>query len=231
MPASMAGQHRQCWRNGGRSNCQKTDPVFNQIEADMHNLVPSIGAVNALRSNTPFGMVSGASVALGQCTTKVGSQVRSVEPRDEVKGAVARIMFYMADRYNIRLGNAERTLIAWDRQYPVSAWELERDRRIAYSMGHHNEFVTGAAQWVQGYRPRGLANPSSPRQSAAQATQSAAIRPSNSSPPVYANKRSGLYHLPSGCPGYNQIAANNRLPFSSEAAAISAGYRKASNCR
>lgn len=150
---SAVAQQRQCWRDGGREYCQRTDPVFNRMEGDMFNLVPSIGTANALRSNINYGMVSGPSMSLGACTTKIGTTVRAVEPRNEVKGEAARITFYMADRYNIKLSDTQQhVLVAWDRSYPVSAWEKERDRRIAYSMGHHNPFVTGERQWVPGYK-------------------------------------------------------------------------------
>jgi deoxyribonuclease-1 len=40
VPASNFGRARQCWQNGGRENCQSTDPVFNVMEADLHNLCP-----------------------------------------------------------------------------------------------------------------------------------------------------------------------------------------------
>ena len=40
----------------------------------------------------------------------------------------------------------QQLLMAWDRQYPVTAWEKERDNRIAAVMGHHNPFVTGERQ-------------------------------------------------------------------------------------
>lgn len=232
MPISAAGQHRQCWRNGGRENCQKTDPVFNRMEADMHNLVPSIGSVNGLRSNIGFGMVAGKSVPLGACTTKIGNGVRAVEPREEVKGQAARITFYMADRYNIRLSDQQQKLLmAWDRTYPASQWEKERDRRIARAMGHHNPFVTGEKQWTRGYKPSGEGV--KPVTAYAQQRKQASQPSSNnlaSSTTVYGNRRSGVYHLPVGCPGYTQMSPANRVEFGSEAEAIAAGYRKAGNC-
>ncbi len=32
------GHQRQCWQEGGRKNCAKTDPVFKAMEGDLHNL-------------------------------------------------------------------------------------------------------------------------------------------------------------------------------------------------
>lgn len=232
---SAVGQQRQCWQRGGRENCQKTDPVFNRIEADMHNLVPAIGEVNAIRSNINLGMVSGPSQNLGACATKVAVLHRAVEPRDEAKGMAARITFYMADRYNLRLSKQQQqTLMAWDRQFPVSAWERERDRRIARAMGHSNPFVTGEKAWSLGFRPSGaglqavsartLAHPQSQPQLVSQ-------RAPVPGQPVFGNKRSGVYHLPVGCPSYSQVSPQNRVPFASEQEAVAAGYRKAGNCQ
>lgn len=43
VPAWQIGHLRQCWQNGGRKNCTRHDEVFKRAEADLHNLVPSIG--------------------------------------------------------------------------------------------------------------------------------------------------------------------------------------------
>ena len=40
MPAENFGRHLPCWKEGGRKACNK-DKLFNQMEADMHNLVPA----------------------------------------------------------------------------------------------------------------------------------------------------------------------------------------------
>jgi phosphatidylserine/phosphatidylglycerophosphate/cardiolipin synthase-like enzyme len=46
---------------------------------------------------------------------------------------------------------------------------------------------------------------------------------------IHGNRRSKVYHLPT-CPGYNKLASQNIVSFSSEADARRAGYRKAENC-
>ncbi len=43
VPAWQIGHQRQCWQSGGRKNCTRNDKVFQRAEADLHNLVPSIG--------------------------------------------------------------------------------------------------------------------------------------------------------------------------------------------
>ena len=48
---------------------------------------------------------------------------------------------------------------------------------------------------------------------------------------IIGNRNSKVYHLPRGCPSYDRVSAQNRVPFESELEAASAGYRKAGNCR
>jgi deoxyribonuclease-1 len=70
VPASRLGGDRTCWQerepfpecirdNGslrsGRECCRKVDPEFRAMEAELHNLVPSVGELNEDRSNLPYG--------------------------------------------------------------------------------------------------------------------------------------------------------------------------------
>lgn len=223
VPASLFGQQRQCWQQGGRSNCKRTDPVFNAMEANLHNLTPSVGEVNADRSNFRFGMLPGSPYRHGQCDFKVEFSERVAEPRDEVKGQIARVWFYMHDHYDLRMSAAQqRLLMAWDRQFPTSTWEQERDRRISRIMGHGNPFVGSAQQWSFNHRnsAAGLIS-----------TLPARTEPPQTQAPIKGNQRSKIYHLPQGCPGYSQVSADNTRWFDSEAKARQQGYRKAGNCR
>jgi deoxyribonuclease-1 len=229
LPASSIGQARQCWQVGGRENCNRTDPVFNVMEADMHNLAPAIGGVNADRSNYRFNVLPGEPYRYGQCDVKVSFNQRSMEPRDEVKGLIARVYFYMHDRYNLNMANAQQQLMmAWHRQFPVSDWERERDSRIASRMGHNNPFVTGERQWTLGHT-----NTADGVISALPATHPV-VRAQNqaiNTGVIRGNRNSMIYHLPQGCPSYDQIAERNVAEFRTEQEAIAAGYRKAGNCR
>lgn len=156
VPAHWMGQQRRCWQEGGRQNCVRTDPVFNLMESDMHNLTPVVGEVNADRSNFRFGVLPNNPLQHGDCAFKVDFRGRVAEPRDAAKGLIARVHFYIHDRYGLRMSEQQqRLMMAWDRQFPVSAWELERDRRIARRMGHSNPFVTGERKWTLGHENSG----------------------------------------------------------------------------
>lgn len=228
MPASAFGQQRQCWQNGGRKNCTATDPVFSRMEADLFNLYPSVGEVNGDRSNFPFGVVTGGGAEYGQCQSKIDFQGRAFEPSDKAKGQVARTLFYMHNHYNLRMSEQQqRLLMAWDKQFPVTDWELERNQRIARLMGHDNPFVTGAKTWALGHKNEGLGVGSGELVKAIEAASTKSDIDALAS--VKANRNSKVYHLPT-CPSYNAMAAQNAVFFESEAQALAQGYRKAKNC-
>ena len=148
VPAWTLGHQRQCWQDGGRKNCAASDPVFRMAEGDLVNLVPAVGEVNGDRSNYPFSAWSRQPEPVyGQCRTVVDFGMKRVQPREEVRGRVARIQFYMHERYGLRMSAQDRQLFcAWSREYPVDGWETERNRRIEAIQGSGNGFVTDPAK-------------------------------------------------------------------------------------
>jgi deoxyribonuclease-1 len=232
VPAWTFGHQRQCWQNGGREHCVSDDPVFQAMEADLFNLYPAVGEVNGDRSNFNYGMASGVAPQYGQCKTKVDFDQHAAEPRDEVKGLVARTTFYMFDRYNLSMSRQQQQLLmAWDKQFPVTLWEKERNKRIAAIMGHPNPFVTHDRTWSQGYQTVGDGVVSALPTQAGLSTKPATVARSISTGGIIGNSKSHVYHLPEGCPDYDKVSAKNQTSFASETAAQAAGYRKAGNCR
>jgi deoxyribonuclease-1 len=202
------------------------------MEADLFNLYPSVGEVNGDRSNFNYGMAPGVAPQYGQCKTKVDFEQRAAEPRDQVKGLVARTTFYMFDRYNLSMSRQQQQLLmAWDKQFPVTSWESERNKRIAAIMGHENLFVNGQRSWTPGYKPAadGIVSPILPR--VAKSLPAPQVISTASAGVIIGNTNSHVYHLPNGCPSYDKVAAKNQAKFGSEAEAEAAGFRKAGNCR
>ncbi len=135
MPAENFGKHLPCWQDGGRKACEK-DPVFSKMEADMHNLVPSIGELNADRSNLRYGADKPKTGMYGECKFEVNFDANRTYVRDEIKGDVARAYFYMSNTYNINLSDQERKLMeVWDKQDPIDEWEIEKNKRIEKIQG------------------------------------------------------------------------------------------------
>jgi deoxyribonuclease-1 len=138
------GHQRQCWQKGGRKNCERNDRFFNQMAGDLVNLVPAVGEVNGDRSNFRFGMIEGEPRAYGACDFEVDFGIRRAEPKESVRGDIARIYFYMRDRYGLRISRQQDQLFnAWNRMDPVSPEETLRNERIVRAQGQGNCYVSG----------------------------------------------------------------------------------------
>jgi deoxyribonuclease-1 len=143
VPAWQFGHQLQCWQKGGRKACRK-DSKFSYMEGDMHNLVPSIGEVNGDRSNYSFSEWNGIPTQYGQCDILVDFKARKVQPPQHSKGPIARSYLYMQGRYDFKLSKQDRRLYeAWDKRFPTTRWECEKNRQIKSIQGNSNPFITG----------------------------------------------------------------------------------------
>lgn len=144
VPAWYFGHQRQCWQEGGRSNCRHDD-YFETMEADLHNLVPAIGEVNGDRSNYSLTMVSSnISPQYGQCDMKVDFKSKKAQPTASVRGDIARVYFYMATQYGLKLSKQDiQVYTAWHNFDPVDSDEKRIHNLKAKYQGHSNPYVTG----------------------------------------------------------------------------------------
>jgi deoxyribonuclease I len=141
VPASlMPARYFRCWVDEGRDHCQRTNPDAREMIFDLHNLVPSVGQVNALRSNDRYGEIEGEEREFGSCAIEdVGGLF---EPADDQRGDVARVWLYMNWKHNVEIPEEElRMFVRWNARDPVSDWELERDKRIKAVQGNSNPWV------------------------------------------------------------------------------------------
>ena len=130
---------------------------------DIHHLRPADASVNSTRGNKDFDW---GGTAIGEAPGNL-TDADSFEPRAAVKGDIARMMFYMAIRYegsdatgvpNLELADTTGTtgnllgkrcaLITWHRQDPVDATEIRRHSRIVERQGNRNPFVDYPA-WAE----------------------------------------------------------------------------------
>lgn len=155
VPAENFGRAFPEWREGspkcvdsrgrsfkGRKCAEKTNVFFRYMQSDLYNLYPAIGAVNAERGNKNFEQFSRATnSSFGTCEMKI--QGNKVEPPNESKGIIARTYKYMSYAYPFFNMSSEQKKImeAWDKQYPVEAWECRRAKRIERIQGNENPFV------------------------------------------------------------------------------------------
>ena len=145
VPASlMPARDFECWTmpGGGRGHCEDTDPRAQAMIFDLHNLVPSIGQVNRLRSNKRYGRLPHDTSDFGGCPIENGDDL--FEPPDCRKGDVARIWLYMRLRHAVEIPDGELAMFQeWAAMDPVSPWESDREDRIADYSRVINPFVHG----------------------------------------------------------------------------------------
>jgi len=122
---------------------------------DAHHIRPTDASVNSSRGNKDFAMGGQEhSEAAGNYYTTY-----TWEPRDEVKGDVARMIFYMAVRYeggsgepNLEVVDAVNTnpdpehgklsdLLVWNIQDPPDAFEINRNNVIYGYQENRNPFI------------------------------------------------------------------------------------------
>ncbi|MEK3993970.1 endonuclease [Psychrobacillus sp. FSL K6-2365] len=127
---------------------------------DIHHLRPTDVQVNSSRGNLDFDNGGNPVNNCDECKRASNS----FEPPNRVKGDVARILFYMATRYeqgdkvdlelNEKLGNGSApyhgklsTLLKWHEQDPVDEFERNRNNVIQKWQGNRNPFIDHP-EWV-----------------------------------------------------------------------------------
>jgi endonuclease I len=132
---------------------------------DVHHLRPLDNSVNSTRNNRAFDKCKDCKDVIDNgfnTGSKTDATLYTFEPRDDVKGDVARMIFYMAVRYEGEgaepdleltesiLGNTDQspvhgvksTLLKWNQLDPVNDWERNRNSIIYEKyQGNRNPFI------------------------------------------------------------------------------------------
>jgi len=132
------------------------------VGTDVHNLKPADGGLNSLRSNHEYDDLGSSGSAVNYNGSATGNRVNGsaklFEPRDKVKGDLARIILYMDLRYEGAGGEPDlvvqeslnsggttfavlSTLIAWHWADPVDSFEMNRNNVIHNMQGNRNPFI------------------------------------------------------------------------------------------
>ena len=112
------------------------------MQADMHNLFPAVGELNADRSNFRFDFEVGKSGQYGECKFNVDFKQRRAKVREEIRGVIARDYLYFNKQHKMKLSKQEhRKYQVWDQQYPADAWEIKRNMRNERIQGNLNPFI------------------------------------------------------------------------------------------
>ncbi|MDY6407648.1 MAG: endonuclease, partial [Pseudomonadota bacterium] len=144
VPAENFGRTFPEWREGhkicrdksghpfkGRKCAELASREYRLMQADMYNLYPAIGSVNALRQNYNFTQFQeDIPSSFGSCLMKIRD--KKAEPPPSARGVIARTYLYFEGAYRrYRMSDAQRKLMeVWDKTYPLQDWECERACRI-----------------------------------------------------------------------------------------------------
>ncbi|WP_282166335.1 endonuclease [Shewanella japonica] len=140
---------------------------------DAHHLRPTNVKVNSTRSNYDFNECSDTGTEVADAPGNyLDTAARCFEPRDQVKGDVARMILYMDTRYQgndsnmpdlvavDRITTADEvsnndplhgklcTLYAWHQQDPVDATDTQRNDTVYKYQGNRNPYID-YPEWVQ----------------------------------------------------------------------------------
>ncbi|MEH2362233.1 endonuclease [Nostoc sp.] len=131
-------------------------------QSDLHHLFPARENINSERGNKPFGDIADTSTKKWYRNDIVQSTIPSsaidefsestsseFEPREKVKGDIARAIFYFYTIYRDQakkvdenyFQNQRQTLCKWNQQDLPDITEIERSDAIAEFQGNENPFV------------------------------------------------------------------------------------------
>mgnify|MGYP005988275675 CR=1 FL=1 len=144
---------------------------------DLHHLRPADRNINGAHSNygydeggKPFMDTKGNGIKVASGTF-VDKANQSFEPSDRAKGQIARMVFYMAARYELGdNGKKEKmpdlylkdtnnkqsgqpwigdlcTLVAWHNRFPATQFEKRRNDRVQELQGNRNPFIDNK-DWI-----------------------------------------------------------------------------------
>lgn len=142
-PDSTCYKSDQC-REGesARNCCKRLDEKFNRAHNDLVNLYPAVGTINRARSNNVFDDIPNEDYRFGTCNFETDRTFDTAEPRDGVRGDIARIHFYMIKTYGLELPEwLEDRLEIWDEEDPIDDIERERNDLILEIQGTANDMI------------------------------------------------------------------------------------------
>ena len=142
-PADWIASHHRC---ENRDSCEVD--AYGRAAADLHNLWPAIGNINSSRQDLSLVEIPGEQRRRFEdfCPDyeRTSGQDAIVEPRDAVKGDMARSILYMLDSYKLPLPvNMRRDMLRiWHEEDPPDAVERWRNGIIKNLQGTANPYIS-----------------------------------------------------------------------------------------
>lgn len=135
-PSVQVRDHLQC---GTKRQCLRSDARYTEIISDLHNIVPSNSYFEFKRKGARFGDLD-ESIEANECGIR--KKLHIIEPPDDLKGDIARILFYMRANYELPLDVHITQLKLWHESDPPSEEEIARNKIVSEHQGNENEFIS-----------------------------------------------------------------------------------------
>ncbi len=137
------------------------DDLGKPMAKDLYHIYPVDGYVNNMRASYPYAEVDPKGAKFSLNGSKLGKakdkslKGKYFEPVDEFKGDLARGYFYLLTAYYDRVQNwsspilkgnnftpwAQKILLRWHKNDPVSDKERKRNKQIMAIQGNYNPFI------------------------------------------------------------------------------------------
>ncbi|WP_166264269.1 endonuclease [Marinobacter caseinilyticus] len=128
---------RNALQCGTSSQCE-SNKTYRRIARDLHNIVPVQSRIEMRRRNAKYSALD-PSVTANECGIRESTQF--IEPPDNIKGDVARIIGYMVNAYQLPWLGVSSTFRQWNEQDPPDDQERVRHQRIVDIQGNENPFI------------------------------------------------------------------------------------------
>ena len=130
--------------NGCPNRRECPTDAYRAASSDLHNLWPAVRRYNLSRGNQPFGEIPGETPRFSGDTCdyeRTSGAGAIVEPRDNVKGNIARSVLYMIHQYDLPDRDMLPLMVRWHIQDPPDANERSRNDEIELLQGNRNPFI------------------------------------------------------------------------------------------
>jgi len=128
-------EHLQC---GTNRQCLRDSTQYQIIMSDLQNVVPANAYFEFKRKNAIFGILD-ESVEANECDIRKRHHV--IEPPSNLKGDIARVIFYMHQQYELPLSISFSLLNMWHQNDPPSEAEIARNAKVKAIQGTDNPFI------------------------------------------------------------------------------------------
>lgn len=134
-PKSGMRDHLSC---GTDRQCKRESPDYLKMISDLHNLVVAKSSLALKLNSSTFGILD-QSIEPDEFGMR--ARFHLIEPSNDIKGDVARVIYYMHKTYELPIRGNVSDFLIWNESDPPSAEEIARNDLIESIQGARNPYV------------------------------------------------------------------------------------------